>query len=747
MFILFRLIRQIPMESYIQDLVQELECPICLEYMIPPITVCENGHSICNSCKPGLDKCPNCRGNLMAAINRPMENLSQQITHPCKNRDYGCAVHVLLDFKEQHEKECTLSPRNCPLYGLIFDFLGPWLRIPSDFKCSWIGLHSALGTHLENDHYALDHIPSQLYLSIDEANCFLFYIDGNLFYCFSRAVNSCLRVMVMFLGSPEKANNYKYKVTIKTQDDEQFMSILIRQVPMGKFLKKLACPICYEYMIPPITVCLNGHSICNSCKPRLDKCPSCRGNFANVRNILLEKLSETITHPCKNRKNGCAVHVLVDFKEQHEKECSLSPCKCPLNDFKLPCMVQIPGYILIRQIAMESFVQDLLRELECPLCCEYMIPPITSCVNGHNICNFCKPGLDKCPNCRGNLMDTRIRPMENLSQQITHPCKNRKDGCAVHVLLDFKKQHEKECTLSPRQCPLYDVKLSWIDPNCEVSCHWKGPPSLIRQIPMESFVQDLLRELECPLCCEYMIPPITSCVNGHNICNFCKPGLDKCPNCRGNLMDTRNRPMENLSQQITHPCKNREYGCAVHVLVDYKEQHEKECTLSLCKCPLHDFKLRWLDPNCEVSCDWVGPPLALQTHLQNVHKALFHIPSKLNVPMDKKKVTLFFIYDKFFFSCSKPTETSFQFVVSLLGSQEEANNYKYKATVKTQDGEQFISICLTCPSLVDTMAVYNSNLDGYIAEFSKLHCKKFITVVEGTPRLTLNLEIIKSART
>ncbi|KAJ4451954.1 hypothetical protein ANN_03438, partial [Periplaneta americana] len=36
---------------------QKLECPVCMEYMIPSIFYVRMDN-ICNSCKPKLDKCP-----------------------------------------------------------------------------------------------------------------------------------------------------------------------------------------------------------------------------------------------------------------------------------------------------------------------------------------------------------------------------------------------------------------------------------------------------------------------------------------------------------------------------------------------------------------------------------------------------------------------------------------------------------------------------------------------------------------
>ena len=43
------------------------ECPVCYEYLTPPLQIysCENGHLVCQDCKPKLSKCILCRGTLV----------------------------------------------------------------------------------------------------------------------------------------------------------------------------------------------------------------------------------------------------------------------------------------------------------------------------------------------------------------------------------------------------------------------------------------------------------------------------------------------------------------------------------------------------------------------------------------------------------------------------------------------------------------------------------------------------------
>ena len=68
--------------------------------------------------------------------------------------------------------------------------------------------------------------------------------------------------------------------------------------------KELECPVCFEYMKPPISMCENGHSICSDCKPKMNNCPSCRRPFLQVRNLALESLSTMFVNTNSTPKNS-----------------------------------------------------------------------------------------------------------------------------------------------------------------------------------------------------------------------------------------------------------------------------------------------------------------------------------------------------------------------------------------------------------------------------------------------------------
>lgn len=60
------------------------------------------------------------------------------------------------------------------------------------------------------------------------------------------------------------------------------------------------CPVCFDYVLPPILQCQAGHLACNQCRRKLSCCPTCRGPLTpSIRNLAMEKVASTLPFPCK----------------------------------------------------------------------------------------------------------------------------------------------------------------------------------------------------------------------------------------------------------------------------------------------------------------------------------------------------------------------------------------------------------------------------------------------------------------
>ena len=129
------------MDTLPRDLLQEIECPVCMDVMIPPITQCENGHNICKSCASKLVMCPTCRHQIIFKIrNLALENLTTKVEFPCTYQENGCveknySINIL-----EHKSSCQYGPTDCPVF------------IARREKCSWKGNRGDLKSHILSDH-------------------------------------------------------------------------------------------------------------------------------------------------------------------------------------------------------------------------------------------------------------------------------------------------------------------------------------------------------------------------------------------------------------------------------------------------------------------------------------------------------------------------------------------------------------------------------------------------------------------
>jgi E3 ubiquitin-protein ligase SIAH1 len=123
----------------------------------------------------------------------------------------------------------------------------------------------------------------------------------------------------------------------------------------------------------------------------------------------------------------------------------------------------------------------------------------------------------------------------------------------------------------------------------------------------------LLKDLECPVCLQYMVPPIKLCTNGHNICRRCKESVQWCPTCRAEFSETRCLALENVVRTQKYPCVNRQGGCLELFSIEHINKHQGDCVYGNIKCPMHLFK----------KCSWNGLKNDLKEHAKAAHPIVF----------------------------------------------------------------------------------------------------------------------------
>ena len=77
---------------------------------------------------------------------------------------------------------------------------------------------------------------------------------------------------------------------------------------------------------------MNGHTICNSCKPNVHNCPTCKGANVYSRILILEKIYNDLRFPCTFKEFGCDVVLKQKSLKIHEVDCVFQSIKCPINN-------------------------------------------------------------------------------------------------------------------------------------------------------------------------------------------------------------------------------------------------------------------------------------------------------------------------------------------------------------------------------------------------------------------------------
>jgi E3 ubiquitin-protein ligase SIAH1 len=191
----------------------------------------------------------------------------------------------------------------------------------------------------------------------------------------------------------------------------------------------------------------------------------------------------------------------------------------------------------------------------------------------------------------------------------------------------------------------------------------------------------LSSDLECPVCMEYMVPPIKFCMNGHNICSKCRESVEHCPTCRAEFADIRNVALENIARRQKYPCANKKSGCLELFSIEHIAKHQAACVFGKIKCPYNLFNI----------CSWTGFKHDLKEHVKAAHPEYLVQGSTFTFPNLFKSVAIVFCFGELFTYFQKTKKGRSYAAVQLIGTSSEASKYKYKCTLRTEDGVEEIS--------------------------------------------------------
>lgn len=196
--------------------------------------------------------------------------------------------------------------------------------------------------------------------------------------------------------------------------------------------------------------------------------------------------------------------------------------------------------------------------------------------------------------------------------------------------------------------------------------------------------ENILDELECPICMEYMVEKIICCNNGHNLCGDCRNDLEKneCPVCKEHIGTTRNISMEKIACTVEFPCKNE--GCGEVFPGAVIKDHYTYCQYGLFSCGF--------DKN---GCKWVGTLANMKNHIIENHNQFF----ESWCPIESKQLYICFHYESIFFVFYqlKSPETA-MYSAMYIGPKHAAQNFLLNVQFEDQTDKGY-RMCGTTPCI------------------------------------------------
>ncbi|XP_065345631.1 E3 ubiquitin-protein ligase siah-1-like [Cloeon dipterum] len=204
------------------NILSMIECPVCLEYMGPPINQCRRGHLVCSSCRAQLGNCPTCRSRFTDLRNLVLERIVEMIKYPCKHDN--CDEMLLLKNKCVHELNCLHRRYTCMAQG-----------------CDWRGIHSELVPHVRSVHSGLIHDGNKICISFplqmltNSSRNYVLHAYNEMFRVnFQRGpANSIVHGAVIYLGPIDNAKNFTFEFAMHKEKDRTERALTFKRTVLS----------------------------------------------------------------------------------------------------------------------------------------------------------------------------------------------------------------------------------------------------------------------------------------------------------------------------------------------------------------------------------------------------------------------------------------------------------------------------------------------------------------------------------
>ncbi|KAI4460605.1 e3 ubiquitin-protein ligase siah2 [Holotrichia oblita] len=427
-----------------EDDKQNLQCGYCGNLLsVPGITVPDAKDSLY-----ACGRCSKTKGSGIPAY--AYETLASLVKFPCRYVTYGCKKKFLMEAVLDHERACKHRIYKC-----------------FAVNCNWEGAIAALKGHITNCHSNIILKDGSFKMPVDDiTSVYIMYMYDEIYLVKVHVKDLIFHLGVKYLGKPPECGRFTYEAEIKKTGAKQQSSIKL-------YNGKMKCYTDYKNLNEKIDVDFDIKSLDGIFKTRKVDC------FINIiENVpRKEKLSkQTATNPQETKNNEVvggpdALNMQTDntIKTAIKEEIT-STDNTNKNGAKNKKKNNNTGKsspLKEQRMQYENQQADMIRELECPVCQEYIYPPIMICVSGHSICGDCKSKLTKCPTCSSEYGNTRNYALESMLNLVQLPCRNDVNGCEFLGNFAALQEHKANCKYAEFKCPV------------PYHCKWVGSDQLL----------------------------------------------------------------------------------------------------------------------------------------------------------------------------------------------------------------------------------------------------------------------------
>ncbi|KRT86732.1 hypothetical protein AMK59_2504 [Oryctes borbonicus] len=374
-----------------------------------------------------------------------------------------------------------------------------------------------------------------------------------------------------------------------------------------RVIDSLKCALCKNGLsIFPI------HSYGDTDMVTCGRCPL-QNAFLPQREHLYEQLAQHIEFSCRYESDGCIERLKPNELQDHESNCPHKPCSCPILPLGA-CQWQ-GDYKDLREHCLEAHAAATLDANQLEL--DIVTPHEENYV-------FCQAdqtfiGQLKCDVTNNklywNVISCDLKPkMMTFSYRVRFTNNAaRLEYSSDEYNVRFTDSFDFVICDTTACININDIIVNLNEPTCIICEIDINVTSTISSKPkiLQEDEDEMLKALECPVCFDYMVPPIAQCITGHSFCSSHKDSLPEpklCPaGCASTIGDTRNFLLEQITNIIEYPCKYNKYGCAHTANAKIIKDHEASCIHGPYKCIIE-------------TCQWENKYSELKNHLLQNHK-------------------------------------------------------------------------------------------------------------------------------